>query len=51
MVNVVTKIDIGIHYRCFLAIHNTQTETYQDLIHVNGKFNQYPHTEDSTFTE
>ena len=39
VVNVVIKNDIETHYRCFLAIHNTQTETYRDLLHVNGKTN------------
>ena len=25
------------HYRCLWAIYNTQTKTYHDLLHINGK--------------
>ena len=25
------------HYRHLIAVYNTQTETYSDLLHVNGK--------------
>ena len=25
------------HYRCLKAIYNTQTKTYHDLFHINGK--------------
>ena len=27
------------HYRCLRAIYNTQTKTYRDLLHINGKIN------------